>query len=61
MYYLCVHAALRFFLLQPGLSSLDTASGFDQNDLEAQGKTLNTQNAPQAALPSSPSQPFILP
>lgn len=47
--------------LQHDLSSLDTASGFDQNDLEAHGKTLNTQNAPQAALPSSVSQPFILP
>lgn len=56
MYYLCVHAAYR-----DSRRLLDPASGFDRNDLEAQGKTLNTQNAPQAALPSSLSQPFILP
>lgn len=43
------------------LSYTVTCPGFDQNDLEAQGTTLNTQNAPRAVLPSSLSQPFILP
>lgn len=49
----CLHVLFVLSTQRVFSCPLQTASGFDQDDLQAQGRTLNTQNAPRAALPSS--------